>query len=43
MESNGENWKKYKIIRYKINVNINLTDNLHITAEKDYSWVTDVE
>ena len=42
-ESNGENWVKYAMIRYKINANITLTYNLHTTAEKDESLVTDVE
>ena len=42
-ESNGENWLKYVLIRYKINVNSTLTDNFHTTSEKDDSWVTNVE
>ena len=34
MESKGENWVKYAMIRYKINSESTLTDNLHTTAEK---------
>ena len=40
MESNGEIWVKYAMIRYKININNNLTDNIHTTEEKDDSLVT---
>ena len=42
-ESNGENWVKYAMVRYKININKNLTDNIHTTAEKYDSWVTNGE
>ena len=41
-ESNGEKLVKYAMIRYKINFNITLTDNLHTTSEKDDSWVTNL-
>ena len=43
LESNGENWAKYAMIGYKINVNSTLTYNLRTTAEKDDSWVKNVE
>ena len=39
LESNGENWVKYETIRYKININSTLKDNLHTTLEKDDSQV----
>ena len=42
-ESNGENWVKYAMVRYKINVNSTLTDNLHTTVAKDDSLVMNVE
>ena len=42
-ESNRENWVKYAMVRYKINVNSTLTDNLHTTAAKDDSLVMNVE
>ena len=39
MESNGVNWVKYEMIRYKININSTLTDNIYTTADKDDSGV----
>ena len=33
-EINGKNWVKYEMIRYKININSTLTDNLYTTVEK---------
>ena len=38
-DSNGKNCVKYEMIRYKININSTLTENLHTTAEKDNSKV----
>ena len=33
-ESNGENWVKYAIIRFTININGNLIENIYTTAGK---------
>ena len=38
-ESNGENWLNYAMIRYEINSNITLTDNIHTIEDKYDSWV----
>ena len=38
-EINGENWVNYSMIRYKININSTLINNIHTTAEKDNSRV----
>ena len=35
LESNGENWVKYAMIRYKTNKNSTLLGNLHNTLEND--------
>ena len=39
-ESNGVNWVKYEMIRYKINNNSTLSEKLHNTVEKDDSRAT---
>ena len=39
-ESNGENWVEYAMIRYKININSTLTENIHTIEDKDDSRVT---
>ena len=40
LKSNGDNWVKYAMIRYKININSTLTENLHTTADKYDSRAT---
>ena len=37
LESNGENWVKYAIIRYKINKNITLSNKIHNNVDEDDS------
>ena len=38
-ELKGEKWVKYAMIRYKVNINIILSENLHNTVDKDDSPV----
>ena len=38
-ESNGENWIKYTISRYKININTTLTENIYTSEGKGDSWL----
>ena len=39
LDSNWENWVKYAMIKYKININSTLTVNIHTTADKYDSWM----
>ena len=39
LESKWETWVMHEIIKYLININNTLTDNIHATAEKDNSLV----
>ena len=40
---NGEKWVRYAMIRYKININITLTENILTAEEKDDGRVTNGE